>query len=281
MPSVKIGNERIYFDVYGSELDLSGKTLRQKPTIVALHGAIGLDHTYLAPLLESLSDIAQIILPDHRGNGRSTGKNPEDWNIKRWAADVREFCDVLGLEKPIVLGDSSGAHIAFQYAVDYPDHPGALIQIHAEARMPRERMMKAYEAKGGVAARKAAEKFVDTLDENAWPEYVKHCLCHCAKKPISMDLYRHARMHSEVQHRYNTHEMFKFNLLPELHKIKCPTLLVANGLNPVHLKQNALEAYQAMQQDLVQFHCFDDAGLLYVDVLEEMLDLIRAFIVDL
>lgn len=47
MPFVKVGSERIYFEVYGSELDLSGDSVRQKATMLALHGGPGLDHTYM------------------------------------------------------------------------------------------------------------------------------------------------------------------------------------------------------------------------------------------
>jgi proline iminopeptidase len=56
-----------------------------------------------------LADVAQIIYLDHRGNGRSSGDDPATWNLAQWGDDVRAFCEVLGIEKPVVYGASFGA----------------------------------------------------------------------------------------------------------------------------------------------------------------------------
>jgi hypothetical protein len=46
---------------------------------------------------------SQIVYLDHRGNGRSESGDKERWTLKRWADDVYGFCQVLEIEKPIVI----------------------------------------------------------------------------------------------------------------------------------------------------------------------------------
>ena len=51
--------------------------LREKPTLVLLHGGPGFDHALFKPAFSALADIAQVIYYDHRGNGRSGGDDRE------------------------------------------------------------------------------------------------------------------------------------------------------------------------------------------------------------
>jgi pimeloyl-ACP methyl ester carboxylesterase len=45
--------------------------MREKPTLLLLHGGPGFDHSIYKPTYSSLADCAQVIYLDHRGNGRS------------------------------------------------------------------------------------------------------------------------------------------------------------------------------------------------------------------
>jgi proline iminopeptidase len=38
----------------------------------------------------------QIVYFDHRGNGRSSGVDPEHWTLAQWGDDVKGLCDALG-----------------------------------------------------------------------------------------------------------------------------------------------------------------------------------------
>jgi pimeloyl-ACP methyl ester carboxylesterase len=107
--------------------------MRQKPTLLLLHGGPGFDHSIYRPAYSALSDIAQIVYLDHRGNGRSEDGPPEAWNLAQWGDDVRAFCDGLGIVDPIVLGASFGGMVAMSYATRYPAHPSKLVLISAEA----------------------------------------------------------------------------------------------------------------------------------------------------
>jgi pimeloyl-ACP methyl ester carboxylesterase len=49
--------------------------------------------------------------------------------LAQWGDDVRAFCDVLGIERPIVLGASFGGKVAMAYATRHQTHPAKLILI--------------------------------------------------------------------------------------------------------------------------------------------------------
>jgi pimeloyl-ACP methyl ester carboxylesterase len=83
--------------------------MREKPTLLLLHGGPGFDHSIYKPAYSSLADCAQVIYLDHRGNGRSDAGPKEAWTLAQWGDDVHALCEVLGIEHPIVLGASLAA----------------------------------------------------------------------------------------------------------------------------------------------------------------------------
>ena len=62
---------RLFVDIEGTGLVPDGPHMREKPTLVLLHGGPGYDHSGFKPLFSQLADIAQIVYVDHRGHGRS------------------------------------------------------------------------------------------------------------------------------------------------------------------------------------------------------------------
>ncbi len=131
---VLVNGVRLFFDIEGAKLVPDGPVMREKPTLLLLHGGPGFDHSIYKPAYSALSDIAQIIYLDHRGNGRSEDGPPESWNLPQWGDDVRAFCDVLGIARPIFLGVSFGGMVALAYAATrHPAHPCRLVLISTEA----------------------------------------------------------------------------------------------------------------------------------------------------
>src|ERR1043166_6732017 len=130
---VLVNGVRLFFDVEGAKLAPDGPAMREKPTLLLLHGGPGSDHSLLKPAYSALADVAQVIYLDHRGNGRSEAGPKEAWTLAQWGDDVRAFCDVLGIANPIVLGVSFGGMVALAYATRHPAHPTKLILISTEA----------------------------------------------------------------------------------------------------------------------------------------------------
>ena len=103
---VLVNGVRLFFDVEGVSLVPDGPVMREKPTLLLLHGGPGFDHSIYKLAYSSLADCAQVIYLDHRGNGRSDAGPKEAWTLAQWGDDVRAFCDVLGIERPAGLGAS-------------------------------------------------------------------------------------------------------------------------------------------------------------------------------
>ena len=113
---IEIGDGvRLYVDVDGLGIVPVDGQMVKRPTLLLLHGGPGLDHSSYKLGMHEMSDVAQVVMYDHRGNGRSDRRTPDEWNLDTWADDVVRLCDALGIEKPIVLGNSFGGFVAQRY----------------------------------------------------------------------------------------------------------------------------------------------------------------------
>ena len=134
---VRVNGVRLFFDVEGLSLVPDGPAMREKPTLLMLHGGPGSDHSIYKPDYAGLADIAQVVYLDHRGNGRSEDGPKEAWTLAQWGDDVRAFCDALGIVNPIVLGASFGGMVALAYATR---HPGASCKTDPDQHRGRVRL---------------------------------------------------------------------------------------------------------------------------------------------
>ncbi len=173
---VTVNDQQIFFDVVGSKLAPDGPVMREKPTLLVLHGGPGFDHSGLRGDFDGFADIAQVVYLDHRGNGRSVPSEPATWTLAQWGDDIRGFCDVLGIARPIVVGQSFGGMVAQSYATRHPDHPRALVLSSTAARMDLEGSMKIFEQKGGPEAGAIAKRFWDSGTDADFADYMRVCM---------------------------------------------------------------------------------------------------------
>ena len=124
---IAVNGVELFFDVYGSSLGPRGNELVDKPVIVALHGGPGIDHSQFVPWLTPIADQAQLILVDHRGNGRSSRPPVETRTLANMADDLEALRKALGLGRIVVFGMSFGGMLALTYAATYPDSVAGLI----------------------------------------------------------------------------------------------------------------------------------------------------------
>ena len=110
---VDVGKLRLFFDVDGAKLVPDGPWMRERPTVLLLHPGPGFDHgLFKVQLGPWLAERAQVVYLDQRGGGRSDDGPPEELRVDRWAEDVRELCDVVGIERP---GGADAADAARRY----------------------------------------------------------------------------------------------------------------------------------------------------------------------
>ncbi len=165
---VHVDDVDLYFDVAGAKRVPDGAhDVEDRPTLVLLHGGPGFDHTSWADTMGPLSEWAQVVVYDHRGNGRSDAGPREKWTLEQWGDDVASFCDALDIEKPVVVGSSFGGFVAMSYAGRHPDHPSKLVLDSTSASLDIKRMFPVFDRLGGPAAVEAARKFwTDPSREN-------------------------------------------------------------------------------------------------------------------
>lgn len=277
---VSVGDVRLFVDVGGPGLVPDGPRMRERPTLLMLHGGPGLDHTpFKQPHFAPLSEVAQVVFYDHRGNGRSDLGTSSQWNLDTWADDVVRLCDALGIEKPIVFGASFGGFVALNYAIRHPDHPGKLILSSTAAHIDLERAYAMFERLGGIEAREAAERFFAQPSEESFADYRRVCLPLYTQRPQHPDvLARMTRNLDVIAHFQQSGEML-FDYRDDLAKIRCPALVMAGVLDPIVTIETARELARALPQETTQFHEFPDAGhMLALENPDEVISYIRTFI---
>jgi pimeloyl-ACP methyl ester carboxylesterase len=283
---VSVGDVRLYFEVFGQQHSVSpdAASITRRPTLIALHGGPGGDGTKLRFLLPTLADLAQVVVPDQRGHGRSDWATPETWNLNQWAADVRDFADALGIERPIVLGESFGGFVAQQYAGLYPDHPAALILVSCGPRFATEEEVAAHvrgshsaEVAAVTQRRPGAEEEGQAMDE--WKQVVApHLAVH---RDATFDRLEALRMTRMEVNRHFEPEGFRMDLRPLLAHVRCPTLVLVGEhdiLVPPPLRE---ELRQALPSGLGRVEVVPDAShQVLTDNPSVAWPLIRTFLAD-
>jgi len=93
--------------------------------IIAVHGAMGFDHSYFRPWLDNLAEHARIVYLDLSGCGASP--STDEISLERWADDVEAVREAAGCERVTVFGHSMSTWIALQYARRWPEHTAGII----------------------------------------------------------------------------------------------------------------------------------------------------------
>ncbi len=254
---IEVNGTKLFFDVVGSQLNPADPSNRTRPTLIALHGGPGFDHQTLRPYFDRFADVAQVIYVDQRGNGRSVGSTPQSWTLAQWGDDVKAFCDKLGIERPIVLGQSFGGFVAQSYAARHPDHPAALILSSTASRIDLAKVGARIERAGGPLARQVAERMWNAGDEASLIEYAKVVLPLYATPDKNANA-RIIRRYDVAGHFYRAPDgevrHFDFRLL--LARIRCPTLILSGGEDDlITPPESAQEIAIALPKGLARFEC--------------------------
>ncbi|MEQ1752621.1 MAG: alpha/beta fold hydrolase [Micropepsaceae bacterium] len=261
---VQLNNQRIFFDVAGTQLELEGPLMRDKLSLLVLHGGPGFDHSGFRPSFDQFSDIAQVIYIDHRGNGRSTPSNPDTWTLDQWGDDIFEFCQALGIEKPVVMGQSFGGMVAQSYMTRHPDHPRAVILSSTAARMDFEASFKIFEKKGGSAALAVAERFWRDGDDAVFAEYMRICmpLYNTTVHPDGQNSRLRAITRTEVYRHFSLpgREIRRMDFRIALRHVMCPVMVLSGVEDPITPPHLADEILTSLPVGLVEGHCYERCG---------------------
>lgn len=276
---VTVNGVRLFVEVLGPKLAGVGPRVVERPTVVALHGG-PTDHAHMLPIVASLSEVAQVVLYDHRGCGRSEPGDPALWNMAQWGDDVRGLCDALGIEKPIVIGHSFGGYVAQSYAIRHPGHAARLVFAGTGPRFDPALSAEGFRRQGGDAAAEAWAAFA----ANPGPETTGAFLANCRH------LYTVSRkMDADVEARTVTNiplllDFFgrvtrTIDFTAGLGEVTTPVLILGGEEDPVMPPPYQAELQAALVKAPVQRISFPNAGHAFAaDVPEALAAALRDWV---
>ena len=278
---VTVNGARLYFDVEGAGLVPDGPRMREKPVLLMLHGGPGFDHTIYKPAFSQLSDVAQVIYLDQRGNGRSGGE-PETWTLAQWGDDVKGFCDALGIERPIVYGGSFGGFVAQSYATRHPEHPGKLILVSTAAYFVYEQIFAAFERVGGKEARERAEAHLLNPSPESRKRFLeKNLPLYRVHPPVDPDAAKRATLRSDVGLKFGgaKNEQGRMDFRADLERVRCPVLILSGDRDPMSPPEFSAVLAACLPPHLVRLERFENCGHgVFNDNPERAFRVLREFI---
>jgi proline iminopeptidase len=226
------GGVRLFFDVDGSGWVPEGQSMRQRPTLLMLHGGPAMDSSlFQGSGLDELTDVAQVVVYDHRGAGRSDWRSPDEWTLDTWADDVVRLCDVLGIVKPIVLGSSFGGMVAQRYLARHPDHPDRVVLAGTSARLDLDVVAACFAARGGDRAGAVARQYL-AGDQSLAADYDAVCMPLYATKPFEADRFARVIVNPDLSSHFKT-EWNAMDLRSGLAQVSCPVLVTGGEFDPI------------------------------------------------
>jgi proline iminopeptidase len=228
------GNAQLYYREVG----------RGQPIIV-LHGGPDLNHNYLLPDMDRLSDSFRLIYYDQRGRGKSAENvQPEDVSIESEIDDLEILREYFRFETAAILGHSWGGLLALEYAIRHPHRLSHLILMNSAPasyddfiHFRRERRRKEPTNIEKLKALAATKQFeIGDLETDA--EYHRLHLQAALRKPEHLEKVVNSlrlnftsegiRKARAIENRlYNeTWESSQYSLLPKLRQLGIPTLVI-------------------------------------------------------
>jgi proline iminopeptidase len=242
-PSSALAPHEGYVPVEGARLYF--RDVGEGPPLILLHGGPGFDHGYLLPDMDRLADGFRLLYYDQRGRGQSTWSVPcVAVSLQSELGDLETLRADLRLEQVALLGHSWGGLLAMEYALRHPERVSHLIllntcpasyddfqvfeqQLAARDSKDAERMhelesLPAY-AEGDLETRAAYYRlyFGETLRP---PELRERLIAQLqvgwTKESVLTARATASRLFPE------TVQMPGYNLLPQLTRLRVPTLIL-------------------------------------------------------
>ena len=276
---VEVKGTRLWFDVDGPVLVPEGPDMRTRPTVVLLHGGPGsFDHSYFKPEFARLARVAQVVYLDLPGHGRSEWGEPASWSFELCADGVRDFCDTVGIERPVVFGHSLGSFVGMVYAVRHPGHAGALVLQSTFARLDLGRIVEEFRRAGGDEVAAIAERAYGDDDPPVAPEEWEHCWRLFGPWVLGEE----ERARTVVNAPLNgpgLAVMRGFDILDQLAAIDCPTLVCVGELDPITPVAAARELVDALPEGRARLEVVEGAGhFTWMDAADRYWPLLTEFV---
>lgn len=244
--------------------------------LICVHGGPGLDHHTFADYLDPLAPEVRVILLDLRAHGLSDDAPDATLTLARFAADVVELADVLGLSEYAVLGHSFGGTVALRLAVDHPAAASALV---LSAATPSPTALPSGEERIAHVSEQLRERLAQADTFLDWfHAYIAACFADEHDERVGVYLQRRAGMvvRMETTERMNTRGG-EGELRDRLGAVRAPTLV----LHGRHDRNTPLALGEQLANGIPDAHLvvFERSGHFpFVEEQEAYLETIRRFL---
>jgi pimeloyl-ACP methyl ester carboxylesterase len=251
----------LFFDVDGAKVTPDGPWMRDRPTVVLIHTGPGADHSlYKEHIGPALTDVAQVVYLDLRGAGRSDWSSPEHWTVETWVDDLEAFFDALEIDRPVLLGTSTGGVIAMAHAARHPERVERLVLVSTAARYVHTRSIAEFDRLAGPVAGEVAARYFADPTEAHFAEFLRVCVPVYTRKPISPDTVARMEMNIALIAHWDRTGARSFDVREEAAAIRCPTLVLAGDDDPSATISGVEELVEALPPALVRYEHFADTG---------------------
>lgn len=280
------GGVRLYFDVTGFGLVPDEVEMVERPTLLLLHGGPGFDHSGFKlgeRNVDEFCDVAQVVMYDHRGQGRSDRRPLDELTLDTWADDVVRFCEALEIERPVVCGSSFGSFVAQRYLGRHPNHPARVVLMSTSARWDLDLIVESFRRLGGDEAAEAAfAYFADPTDDHR-DAYRSICGPYYSQRQgnslqAGAQL---AMLTPDVSSHWFSGEGRTFDTRDDLRRAQCPVLVMQGVHDPITPFEMGEEVAACLPGEFTQFERFDNSGHgVASDEPDRAFGLIRSFLRD-
>ena len=244
---VAVNGVQLFLDVEGSKLVPDGPVMREKPTLLLLHGGAGADHSICRPAYRPwpISPRSSISTTVAMGAARMARENAGTWRNGAMMFAPSATRSVSSIR--------SCRHLAWRHGraglCDLPPNPSFQV---------------------GVDQHRGYWRFLSGAPRALY-----------TRIPRDPDMARRAVSRPEVQLWFTRPggESHSFNMFPDLHRIRCPTLVLGGEDDPMHPIESQADLAAALPAGLAQFERFENCRHAVVpDAPERAMAVIRDFI---
>ena len=276
---VEVNGTQLWFDVEGAALETDGPTMRERPTVVLLHGGPGsFDHSYLKPDFARLAQVGAGRLPGPARPWPLRVGRPGGMELRALRGRRPPFCDAVGIGRPIVYGHSLGGNVAMTYAARHPAHPGALVLQSTYARFDLNRVVEEFRRAGGDEVAAVVERVYGGDSVSVTPDEWAPCWELFGPRVPGNE----ERARTLVNRQLNApglELMRGFDVTDQLAEIECRTLVSVGELDPITPLAAAREIVDALPEGIGQLQVLEGAGHFpWMDVPDRYWPLLAEFV---
>lgn len=274
---------QLWFEVLGAKRVPADGGMRDRPTVISVHGGPGSDSANDLEVLAPISDYAQLVIFDQRGHGRSAYGSATDWTLDTWADDIVRLCRVLDVDRPVVIGGSFGGFVVQRYATRHPDHPAGIGLYVTAPRMDEAVIVERFRQVGGDVPAEVMRADFECSTPATNEAFAQHCLPLMTTRPDALAWFAERAGRGietpDVNLHFTNGEAKTMDHREALAALRCPALLLLGELDPMIPAGLGLDVERCAPVGLVETHVIEDAGhLLFRDQPEITHRLLRSFV---